>query len=870
MSQPIAKRSRCSHILVVVESPAKCARIQTYLDNHFGAETYKVVASKGHIYCIDGLQAIDKKKFLPPKYSVAPEKRKVVDELQRQVDIAASVVLATDGDREGEAIAHHICTCFGLDVQTTPRIVFHEITADAVVHAMQHPRTVDMHLVEAQQTRAVLDIIVGYKLSPLLWKYIVPTVAAADAPAADATNEKSFSGNNNRKYKYKKKTSSASPGALSAGRCQTAALRLVYDNDVLAAAASTNANVDADVPETCYKVYGHFVLPVQNSGALPALEMRVPLRVGAETMRQFLEESLAFQHELLLVGTGVEKRTLSPPRPFNTSDLIETAGTTLRMSPREVMDLCQTLYTDGLITYMRTDSRKMNETFINAARKYAGPPAAATKVARPEHFGYLVSSVAAAEAHECIRPTTLRIDAADHHFTGRHKSLYRLIFRRSIEACADAAELQGLRLRVTCPPCPTQEDNYWYEGVVEYYTNIGWKAISGGGSANNDSQRALYHRIEDLVATNQKPIPLKCARIEASTALLDSANKNKVSYFSEHSLVRRLEEMGIGRPSTFSSIVDVLQKRGYVAKRREIPGTVVQCTDFTMIDKTISCTVAAREFGKQSNKLVICPLGVRVLRFLLQYFEPIFDYQYTSNMELALDRIAAAAAADAAADTDHISGTEECRRCYQFLRAQMSPLTQMTKNIDNFALDADHRIVFSLRAGPVIQYTDPSSGETRLKSIKPGVDIDIIRLCEGGYKLDDLLQVGYLGQYEDQPMHLRHGKYGYYLEWGDGGDARTSLRNANIGRPIDQITLAEAIGIVSAAAAAPASQPEKGNNNNILRVVNDDLSVRNGKWGAYLFHKTKSMNRPKMISLKPFRDGYLTCPAELLVAFANR
>lgn len=784
-------------ILMIVESPSKCKKISEILNGSaIGDARYKVVASKGHLYEIGGLRAIDKKTY-EPKYSILPHQIQTVEELRRDISVAARILLATDGDREGESIAYHICRIFDLPIETTARVIFHEITPRAILDAVAAPTVIDMNLVRAQQARAVLDILVGYKLSPLLWRYI-PKIGEE---------------------------------AFSAGRCQTPALRLVYDNYCAAREFTLTS-------EMTYKVHGYFF--AQNFPFLLSETFE-----STDDVRAFLHESSKFQHKFLgFDDDGFAKiRKESAPLPLNTSAIIQACSNQLQISPKQTMQICQTLYQNGFITYMRTDNRKYSSVFIKQARDYISTQYGEDYIGDTDKISTDAAGAAdaqdAAEAHEAIRPTHISTKTLPDDFDTRQKSVYNFIRNRTIESCMKDAAYDARTVLISSPRTTAK-----YKFEITQPRILGWKVVAET-KERLEMQKAHYTFFTEggLVLPPREGSNVFFGRIETIATL----KSRRHSHYTEASLVSELERLGIGRPSTYSTLVDVIQQRGYV-KKQDVDGVVAKYTEFRLDagDKLPRETVAEKEFGKEKNKLVIQPAGIMAIEFLLKYFDDFFSYDYTAKMEARLDVIA-----HAGEQWNHI-----CRDTYKTLKDLITPVNDACKN--TYRLDDQHEVIFSAK-GPLIKCAAGGAApeEVKFKSVKKDIVIDVVKLGQGGYTLDDLveLQNDYLGMYDNQPMYLKNGRYGLYVEWGDNKESI-----ARIGIPIDKITLADVDKYLNSPNAAVA------NNKNVLRVVTPELSVRKGKYGPYIFYKTAQMKEPIFGRItKEFRAGYMTCPAEDLL-----
>ncbi len=553
--------------LVIVESPSKCAKIEHYL----GPE-YCCIASKGHLRSIDGLKSIDTKDTFRPTFSIIDEKQKHVDSMRKMIASYSNhnIILATDDDREGEAIAWHICDIFNLPVDTTKRIVFHEITKPAILKSMQNPKLINMPLVMAQHARQVLDVIVGYKISPYLWKYL-----------------------------YNNKSNS-----LSAGRCQTPALRLVYENSL-----GTTSE-----PIKSYQIHGLFM----------SNNIRFKLSKTVDTDNQvldFMEQTKNHDHILTMADT--KNLYKPPPTPFNTSRLLQAASNTLHYSPKETMDICQKLYQGGYITYMRTDSSQYAKLFLDQASTYI-------KTEWGEQYvGDLtkIESKDESNPHEAIRVTQIGVRAIQNTDDTRIETMYKFIWRNTIESIMSRASYNATELIISAA------NKLSFHHTIELPTFLGWKVVQNKSNSITDDQSnpSATLMYANMIAAAGKPISYN--EIGADIHI-----QKQHSYYTEASLIKRLEELGIGRPSTFASIVDTIQSRGYV-NRVDISGESIRCNSYTMSKNEITCCYVDKIFGAEKQKLLLQPVGVLTCEFLLKYFNGLFEYEYTKKMESELDDI---------------------------------------------------------------------------------------------------------------------------------------------------------------------------------------------------------------------------------------
>jgi DNA topoisomerase-1 len=750
--------------LIIVESPAKCKKIESFLDNK-----YKCIASFGHVRELkDGLKCIDIKNNFKPKFSLNTS-NKNINKLRTEVKNASVIFLATDDDREGEAIAWHICQLCKLPLQTTKRIIFHEITKGAIQRALQEPTKVNMKMVNAQLSRVVLDRLVGFMISPILWKNI------------------------NRK------------SGLSAGRCQTPALRLIYENQ---------KQIDENPGILKYVTTGYFT-----KNNLPyILEKEFD---NAETIEEFLEASVNHNHKF----SKNEIKTVSrkPPSPLTTSSLQQSASTLFHYSPKATMKYAQTLYENGLITYMRTDSICYSKEFIDKAKEFITSNYDETYV--NENIDNLANNRQedsksnktkksktqkkktenAQEAHEAIRPTNIQLgNCVSENIGPQEKKLYRFIWKNAVQSCMSDAKLNVLETKITAP----QELNY--KRTDEQINFPGWKVL------DPKPDDANFTFLQFL-----KPSTLPYKKIKSVQTL-----KQTTSHIGEAKLVNLLEKKGIGRPSTFSSLISKIQERNYV-KKENVEGKEIKCIDYELSDDTLEEIETTRKVGSEKNKLVLQQLGKIVIEFLLKHYDDLFSYDYTNTMETNLDKIV----------KDKIVWYEPCQKCYddilqknkQFEETSEQKKERKEKNkIDEF-----HSYVIG-KYGPCIKCV--KDGTTTFKKIKKGIQVDLDELKNGTLTLDDILETSQQDEskyvYKNKPILLKEGKYGRYASY----DGKTySLKYI---KTINEKTLIDLI------------EGKTSSNPNVVRKINNEYSLRKGKFGLYIYHKTASMKKPQFISLK--------------------
>jgi len=790
-----------SYNLFIVESPAKCGKIEQYL-----GPGNKCIASYGHFRELNGLQSIDIHNNFEPTFIISETKQTQVNKIKKCIKDAKEVFLATDDDREGEAIAWHLCDYFGLPLKITKRIVFHEVTETALKQAVQHYRYVNMELVNAQLARQVLDVLVGYKLSPILWKNV-----------KDGT---------------------------SAGRCQTPALRLVYDN---------YKEIKASPGSKEYNTTGYFT-----SKTIPFVLNHNFIEENEVTA--FMKDSIDFSH---VYSFGALRDSVkSPPSPFTTSKLQQAASTSLHASPKDTMRICQKLYEEGFITYMRTDSTVYAQEFMDSANAYivkeygkeflgscsfetdspiktttTSKSKSKSKSKKNEDTDTDVKKNAEKQlAHEAIRPTNIAVKTLDTTlFTSKECKMYELIWTNTLQSCMAPATYKGVTASITSP------QSHVYKLSSEQVVFAGWKIVTSSDDDNNNSKLFTF------LQTLQPECIMKYKKITAKVSM-----KELKSHYTEAKLVHLLEQQGIGRPSTFSSLIDKIQERGYV-KKENVTGSLVKCTDYELSAGKISAAANEREFGNEKNKLVIKPIGIMVLEYLTTHFNDLFEYDYTKHMEEQLDEIA----------HGNKVWHELCRECLTDVDTNIKSIGEKNKGKETIRIDNEHTYMMG-KFGPVIKCSANEVGtseerdtgkDVTFKSVKPDIDLDKLR--NGEYTLQDILlepssdkSGRSLGVYKDKEAILRSGKFGWYVEW---GTEKKALK----------LTLEEATELTLDDVSDILFDMETGETA-IIRTVSKETSIRKGKFGDYIFHKNKKMKKPKFLKLAGFKEDYKSCDIEII------
>lgn len=736
--------------LVIVESPAKAKTIEKFLGKDF-----HVLSSQGHIRDIEGIgknsMGIDFSNNYAPHYATDPKKKHLIDELKKESKAAETVWLASDEDREGEAIAWHLKEVLKLKSENTKRIVFHEITKNAILDAIEHPRDIDYNLVNAQQARRVLDRIVGFELSPVLWKKLMP--------------------------------------GLSAGRVQSVAVRLIVDRE---------REVEDFHPTASYRITALFEGVAENG---EAVQLKTELNHHFSTKEEalnFLE--LCKQGEFYIHSVQTKPAHRSPAPPFTTSSLQQEAARKLHFPVAKTMRLAQSLYEEGRITYMRTDSVNLSTLALGAAKK------AITQMWGEEYHKtrqFHTSSKGAQEAHEAIRPTYIDQPSAGN--TEDEKRLYELIWKRTVASQMADAELQQTKIEVGTK----QENKYMFVANGEVITFDGFMKLyiqsTDDEQEDNNSILPSFHQNSEL---NYKEI-------------VAQQSFTKAPYrYTEASLVKKMEELGIGRPSTYATIIDTIQQRGYV-ERGSKAGAKRDYTLITLKNNKLTEKTKSETFGADSQKLLPTDLGLVVNDFLVQQFPQILNYDFTAQAEQSFDDIA--------------EGKKEWVETVDNFYHTFHPLID---NVDKGRLEGrelgkdpktDKPVIAKIgRRGPCIQIGYASDSEKPLfASLKKDQSIYTITL-EEALELFDTPYPYSIGEYEGKELVVNNGKFGPYVK----------MDNEYFSIPKTQdplhLTLDEAISIIEKKRQAALPIHEFG-----------DISVLNGRFGPYIKQGNNNYKIPK-------------------------
>lgn len=754
--------------LVIVESPAKAKTIEKYLGKDF-----TVLSSIGHIRSIvkktkDGTPPIDVKNGFKTTYEVDPEKKKVITELKKAVKASDEVWLATDEDREGEAIAWHLCEVLGLDVTKTKRIVFHEITKDAITHAIKEPRTVDMRLVEAQQARQILDRIVGFELSPVVWQKV--------------------------------------PGGKSAGRVQSPAVRLLVERE---------REIRGFAGSFQFKVTAQFTHDGQE------VKAELPQRFDTEQEAQGFLESLK-DANFSVSDVTKSPATRNPSAPFTTSTLQQDANAKLGFGSKATMASAQKLYQAGKITYMRTDSVNLSGQAIASAASYI-------KGAFGEEYSqvrkFATKSAGAQEAHEAIRPTDMGLEKASSN--EYDQKLYDLIRRRTLASQMSPAKLEKTTITITIS---TRQEVFEAKGEVIVFD--GFMKVYGGSKKEADLLPA--------VASGDN--------LNLAEAIARQVFARPPARYSEGSLVKKLEDLGIGRPSTYATIIDTVQTRGYVEKGegegtpRDVivlslnnssdtltPSASSEATSVSneMISDGLYRQIVTEKTGADKGKLVPTPSGELIADFLTDHFDQVVDYGFTASVEEHFDEIA--------------ESKLERNKMLQDFYTPFHDLIVQSGGIDRSTVGANREVGIDPktgkpvlarfgRFGPMLQLgdTEDKSDKPKFAPLPAGTRIETVTLEQAleMFKLPRLV-----GETADgKAIKANIGRFGPYIQ--------VDKLFVSI-KPEDPhtITLDTALELYAAKLKAEA---EKN-----IADFGDGIKVLNGRFGPYITDGTKNVKIPK-------------------------
>mgnify|MGYP002794740501 CR=1 FL=1 len=741
--------------LVIVESPAKAKTIEKFLGKDF-----IVKSSFGHIRDLAKKDlGINIGEGYKPVYEIPGDKKKVVDELTKLAK-SKTVWLASDEDREGEAIAWHLTEVLGLPVDRTKRIVFHEITKRAILEAIEKPRTVNMDLVNAQQARRILDRLVGFELSPVLWKKVRP--------------------------------------ALSAGRVQSVAVRLIVERE---------REIIAFRSAAYFRVVAQFYAAGDPEKTLFKAELssRFETEAQAET---FLQSCIGATFTVAKAEEKPAQRYPAPP--FTTSTLQQEAGRKLGMSVSQTMSVAQHLYEQGLITYMRTDSVNLSKQALAQCKEEI------TKLYGEKYsswHNYKTKTKGAQEAHEAIRPSYIENHTIEG--TPAEKKLYDLIWKRTVASQMVCAELD----RTT---------------VVIDMSGSSQQFVATGEVVRFDGFLRLYSESTDddqAAESGEGLLPKMTAgdRVVSTQITATERFTQAPARYNEASLVKRLEELGIGRPSTYAPTITTIINRGYVVKQNK-EGQKRGYVQLTLTGDKLTSKNLTENFGKEKNRLSPTDIGMVVNDYLETQFKPIMDYNFTANVEKEFDRVA----------EGDITWDKMIAAFYgPFHRMVDTAIeTQSDKHGQARVLGADPKTGRTVKArigryGPMVEIEGEGEEKPRFASLKKGQLIESITLDEA-LALFALPRT--LGEWEGEPMVVGLGRFGAYVRWG-----KSTFASLAKGDDPYTLTLERGVELIK------AHQAQRTAANTPIRsfAEDPDMLVKNGRYGAYIAYKGKNYRIPK-------------------------
>ncbi len=738
--------------LVIVESPAKAKTIEKFLGKEFS-----VKSSFGHVRDLSKKDlSVNKEKGFEPKYEISADKKKVISELKKIAKDAKTIWLATDEDREGEAISWHLVEALGLDEKKTKRIVFHEITKTAILEAIDNPRKIDIHLVDAQQARRVLDRLVGYELSPVLWKKVKP--------------------------------------ALSAGRVQSVAVRLIVERE---------EEIKAFKTESYFRVTARFEINGNKEGATIDAELSKKFKTKEEA-QSLLNKCISADFAVGSVESKAAKK--SPAAPFTTSTLQQEASRKLGFSVAKTMMVAQQLYESGKITYMRTDSVNLSKLALSVAKKVIS-----------KNFGdeyikirqFKTKSKSAQEAHEAIRPSYL--ENKEIEGDASQKRLYELIWKRTIASQMADAQLEKTNVSIEIS---SANENFIARGEVIKFDGFLKVYIESTDDESANGQKGMLPPIS-------KGDKLGRLEIIATERFTQSPAR-----YTEASLVKKMEELGIGRPSTYAPTISTIQKREYVVKA-DRTGIDRQFEQLLLTNRNIREETKNEKTGYEKNKLFPTDIGGIVNNFLVQYFDNILDYNFTANVEKEFDEIAQGKKV----------WNEMIKEFYTPFHNRIEDTLEKSKKQSGERLlgkdpESGQNVYAKIgRYGPIVQIGE-SSGEEKPKfaGINKEQSIETVTL-------EDALEMFKLprsiGNFENEELTVAIGRFGPYV--------RHTNKFYSLAKTDDPLSVSKerAVELIL--------DKRKKDKERIIQNFKEDTSVQvlKGRYGAYISRGKKNYRIPK-------------------------
>lgn len=789
--------------LVIVESPAKCQKIQGFLGTG-----WRVIASMGHIRALEeNLDAIGLDRDFEPKYQFIKEKAKAIKQIKEAAASATTVYLAADDDREGENIAYSVCLLLKLDPKTTPRAVFHEITKKAVTAAVNSPRRLDMNRVNAQQSRAVLDMMIGFTMSPLLWRYVAPS--------------------------------------LSAGRCQTPALRLVVEREDLIqnfkASSSWQLSANWKTANSCFKFSARMDDELEDEeSALNYMEMVYETPNGT------------------ILSKDIRPWSQSAPEPLITSTLQQQASALYSINPKSCMKIAQRLYEAGHITYMRTDKAVLSEEAATEAKKWVevaygeeyvekSPQKEEKKTKKKpkvaqdflekspqknEKTGGMgdkqSNSVPQQEAHEAIRPTHMNvteIEGAD--WTPYDKKIYNLIWQRTIQSVMAAARGETCKVKIqidegdtSVPLTPSQDEDFTWSSQWKRTTFEGWKRAGKVAQIDDESGGEEDNSIEWDKASQLQPGD----KVKWTSMKAEPKETKAQGRYTEATLVRELEKFGIGRPSTFASLITTIQDKNYV-ETKSIPAKEVTVKEYSLTPNkwpAISQEIK-KKVGAEKNKLVPTDLGRSVLSFMLKHFNDLFDYGFTAQMEKRLDQVAEGLEPWKQVLRDMWGSYKD--RYNDLSSKQQFKQKENSARIKEFS---NNLKAVQSKKGPLLLIEGAKKEDTEFIGWPSGVAFDDMTeelALKFKEETNKKKQGDEVGQWNGQTIIKKTGKFGEYLQC---GELSIPYQDEDLEKTIERF------------------EAKQNGGTNILKQFKEYV-IRTGQYGPYIMKTT--LKKPQFVSL---------------------
>lgn len=759
--------------LVIVESPAKTAKIQGFL----GSE-WRVVATMGHIRALKhDLSAVGLDRDFEPTYEWMTQKKRALDQLRDAAKEATDIYLASDDDREGEGIAFAVATLLRIPIREAKRAVFHEITERAVKHAVEHPRPLDMNKVHSQQARAMLDMLVGFTISPLLWKSVAPS--------------------------------------LSAGRCQTPALRLVVDRE---------EEIESFTASSSWAIHGQWSHPASEFTFRAVLTDEL---ADEESAMAYLENTTAAP-VAQITSKDIRPWTERAPAPLITSSLQQQASAMFHINPKMTMSIAQRLYEAGKITYMRTDCAVLSEEATTGAKEWITQTWGAEYVdhspPKPAAAAKKKDAPNAQEAHEAIRPVHIEEEKLEEdHWSPLDRQIYRLIRQRTLQSVMAAVrgETCSIHFRILDTATQQPDEEFEWGAQWKHITFDGWRRV--GKVA--DLEEEVHEEEEEKEAPWDRAIQLAVGdSIQWSHLTAEPKETRAKGRFTEATLVRELESKGIGRPSTYASLLSTIQERGYIAIH-SIPAKTVQVNEYTLTSPgqwPPTAEKKKKQVGAEKNKVVPTALGRSVLHYLLTHFEDLFAYAFTAEMEKQLDRVA----------KGETPWKQPLRELWESYRERHTALTAgpsaasaapaASEKVRVLSADGNLKAVQSKKGPLLLREGNP----TQFIGWPKGARWDQITEAEAlAFEQEERARKAplSLGEYDGQPIFKRDGQFGAYVQCGP-----LSVTYQD-GEPLEQLI----------------ARLEAKKSGTIVEFK--EYSIRTGQYGPYIM-KT-SLKKPQFVSL---------------------